>query len=170
MRRNPLTVALSAFVVFAGVLPALPATGQESKSQPTGKLILFADTAVFATPANPDNCTLRNRFKKGDNVGFRLYAVDGGTNQAEESAKVVVHIQSGGKTYDLPALYRGVQQKDERGMNMPVHAGMWTAKWLVPDDAPTGTVHYSATASDKYGRTAEWKPQGGEPSFVTIVQ
>jgi len=26
------------------------------------------------------------------------------------------------------------------------------------------------TASDKYGRTAEWKPQGGEPSFVTIVQ
>ena len=36
--------------------------------------------------------------------------------------------------------------------------------------APTGTVHYSATAKDKYGRTAEWTPQGGEPSWVTIVQ
>lgn len=170
MKRKPLTALLTTFGILAGVLAALPVFGQASKSQPAGKLILFADTAVFATPANPDNCTLRNRFKKGDAVGFRLYAVDGGTNQAEESAKVVVHIDSGGKTYDLPALYRGVQQKDDRGMNMPIHAGMWTAKWIVPADAPTGTVHYSATASDKYGRTTEWKPQGGEPSFVTIVQ
>jgi len=170
MRRKRVTVLLTALGIFMGVLAALPVAGQAPKSQAAGKLILFADTAVFATPANPDNCTLRNRFKKGDAVGFRLYAVDGGTNQPEESAKVVVHIDSGGKTYELPALYRGVQQKDERGNNMPVHAGMWTAKWVVPSDAPTGTVHYSATASDKYGRTTELKPQGGEPSFVTIVQ
>ena len=170
MKMSPLTAALIALGIFMGVSAALPVSAQESKSQPAGKLILFADTAVFATPANPDNCTLRNRFKKGDYVGFRLYVVDGGTNQSEDSAKVVVHIESGGKTYDLPAKFRGIQQKDERGNNMPIHAGMWTAKWLVPDDAPTGTVHYSATATDKYGRTTEWKPQGGEPSFVTIVQ
>ena len=53
---------------------------------------------------------------------------------------------------------------------MPIRPGMWTAKWTVPQDAPTGTVHYSATATDKYGRTAEWTPKGGEPSWVTIVQ
>jgi hypothetical protein len=47
---------------------------------------------------------------------------------------------------------------------------MWSTKWVVPDDAPTGTVNLTATARDKFGRTAEWKPMGGEPSFLTIVQ
>lgn len=145
---------------------ASPAAAQ---GKPVGQLILFADTDVFAQPTNPENCTLRNRFKHGENVGFRLYAIDGGTNKAEESAKVVVHITSGGKTYDLPAKYRGIPQKNEAGVDQPIRPGMWTAKWLVPDDAPTGTVQYSATAEDKYGRKAEWTPPGGKPSFVTIV-
>jgi hypothetical protein len=112
---------------------------------------------------------MTNRFKHGDNVGFRLYAIDGGTGKAEESAVVVVHISTGGKTYDLPAKYRGIPQKNEGG-NMPIRAGMWTARWTVPDDAPTGTVQYSATAKDKYGRTAEWTPLGDKRSYVTIVQ
>jgi hypothetical protein len=154
--------------MLSGLVHASPAAAQESK--PDGKLVLFADTDVFANPSNPDNCTLRNRFKHGEGVGFRLYAIDGGTSKAEESATVVVHITTGGKTYDLPAKYRGVPQKDDSGADMPIHAGMWTAKWVVPDDAPTGTLQYSATAKDKYGRTAEWTPQGGKPSFVTIVK
>ena len=99
------------------------------RAKPVGQLVLFADTAVFADPASPENCTLRNRFKAGDNVGFRLYAVDGGTNKPEESATVVVHITSGGKKYDLPALYRAVPHKNEKGVDMPIRPGMWTAKW-----------------------------------------
>jgi hypothetical protein len=170
MKTKPSIILLAAFGVFLVVLAALPMAGQDSASKPVGKLILFADTAVFANPTAPDNCTLKNRFKRGDNVGFRIYAVDGGTNQSEDSAKVVLHVDFGGKTYELPAKFRGIQQTNESGMKMPIRPGMWTAKWVVPNDAPTGTVHYFATASDKYGRTAEWKPQGGEPSFVTIVQ
>lgn len=161
-------MAVSACGMLLGGLAASAAPAQEAK--PEGKLILFADTDVFATPANPDNCTMRNRFKHGEGVGFRLYAIDGGSGKADESATVVVHIMTGGKTYDLTAKYRGVPQKDDTGAAMPIHAGMWTAKWTVPDDAPTGTVQYSATAKDKYGRTAEWTPEGGKPSFVTIVQ
>jgi hypothetical protein len=168
MKKTPLVIALSAMGMVAAFTPAPPAGAQGS--QPVGKLVLFADTDVFAAPTNPENCTLRNRFKHGDNVGFRLYAIDGGTDKAEESATVVVHITTGGKTYDLPAKYRGVPQKTETGMDMPIRPGMWTAKWTVPDDAPTGTLQYSATAKDKYGRTAEWTPPGGKPSFVTIVQ
>jgi hypothetical protein len=170
MTRTLSAVLLTTFGIFMGTLAALPMAGQGSGPQPVGKLILFADTAVFANPAAPDNCTLKNRFKRGDNVGFRLYAVDGGTNASEDSAKVVLHIEHGGKTYDLPAKFRGIQQTNEAGMKMPIRPGMWTAKWVVPNDAPTGTVRYYATATDKYGRTAEWKPQGGEPSFVTIVE
>lgn len=168
MKKTPLLAALSALGMLTGLVTAPLAAAQDAK--PVGKLILLADTDVFSTPANPNNCTMTNRFKHGDNVGFRLYALDGGTGNAEVSAVVVVHISSGGRTYDLPAKYRGIPQKDESGASMPIHAGMWTAKWTVPDDAPTGTVQYSATAKDKYGRTAEWTPLGDRRSYVTIVQ
>src|ERR1700693_2553309 len=134
MRKTTLIVALAALGMFAGMLATLTTAAQESAAKPVGQLVLFADTAVFAEPQNPENCTLRNRFKAGDNVGFRLYAVDGGTNKPEESAQVVVHITSGGKTYDLPALYRAVPHKNEKGMDMPIRPGMWTAKWAVPED------------------------------------
>ncbi len=170
MKKTPLIAGLTTFGIFLGMLATLPMAAQESGPKPVGQLVLFADTAVFADPANPENCTLRNRFKRGDNVGFRLYAVDGGTNKPDESATVVVHITSGGKKYDLAALYRAIPHKNDKGMDMPIRPGMWTAKWLVPDDAPTGTVKYSATATDKFGRTAEWTAKGGEPSWVTIVQ
>jgi hypothetical protein len=171
MKKLYLVAALLTVGIFLGILLTSPMTGQARPQQPAGKLILWADIAVFQPPPHPENCTVKNRFKKGEPVGFRLYALDGGTNQPEPTAEVVVHINHGGKTYDIPALYRGVAQKNaETGQPMPVRANQWTAKWKVPNDAPTGTVHYSATAKDKYGRTAEWKPQGGEPSWVTIVQ
>ena len=166
---SPIAV-LTLLGIFLGMSATLPMAAQETGSKPVGQLILFADTAVFAQPQNPENCSLRNRFKRGDFVGFRFYAVDGGTNKPEESATVVLHITSGGKTYDLTALYRAVPHKSETGRDMPIRPGMWTAKWTVPQNAPTGIVHYSATATDKYGRTAEWTPKGGEPSWVTIVQ
>jgi len=170
MKRSPSIAVLATAGIFLGMLAVLPMAGQESAPKPVGQLVLFADTAVFADGTNPDNCILRSRFKRGDNVGFRLYAVDGGTNKPEESATVVVHITSGGKEFDLTALYRAVPHKNDKGANMPIRPGMWTAKWLVPGDAPTGTLHYSATATDKYGRKAEWTPPGGQPSFVTIVE
>jgi hypothetical protein len=170
MRKTTLMGVVTVLGMFGGMMARLPMRAQESAGKPAGQLVLFADTAVFADPASPENCTLRNRFKAGDNVGFRLYAVDGGTNKPEESAQVVVHITSGGKTYDLPALYRAVPHKNEKGMDMPIRPGMWTAKWAVPQGAPTGVVKYSATATDKYGRTAEWTAKGGQPSWVTIVQ
>src|SRR5436190_4352402 len=171
MKKLYLVAALLTVGIFLGILVTSPITGQARQQQPAGKLILWGDIAVFQPPPHPENCTVKNRFKKGEPVGFRLYALDGATNQPEPTAEIVVHITHGGKTYDIPALYRGVAQKNtDTGQPMPVRANQWTAKWKVPNDAPTGTVHYSATAKDKYGRTAEWTPQGGEPSWVTIIQ
>jgi hypothetical protein len=154
--------------LFMGLLATALMAGQGT--QPAGKLVLFGDLNAFASPTNPNPCTAKSRYKKGELVGFRLFAVDGGTGQPEASAEVTVHISSGGKTYDLPAVFRGVPQKTPEGRDMPIRPGMWTTKWVVPDDAPTGTVNLSATARDKFGRTAEWKPLGGEPSFLTIAQ
>jgi hypothetical protein len=137
----------------------------------TGKLIVWGDLAMFQPPGQPENCIVKNRFKRGEPAGFRLYVLDGGTNEPETSAQVTVHITYGGKKVDLPALYRGVPNKNpETGQPMPIRANQWTAKWVVPKDAPTGTVHFTVTARDKFGRTAEFELQGGEPSFLTIVQ
>ncbi len=162
--------AISSVMValFMGLLATALMAGQGT--QPAGKLVLFGDLNAFASPTNPNPCTAKSRYKKGDTVGFRLFAVDGGTGDAEASAEIIVHISSGGKTYDLPTLFRGVPHKTPEGRDMPIRPGMWTTKWVVPDDAPTGTVALSATARDKFGRTAEWKPLGGEPSFLTIAQ
>ena len=76
---SPIAV-LTLLGIFLGMSATLPMAAQESGSKPVGQLILFADTAVFAQPQNPENCSLRNRFKRGDFVGFRFYAVDGGTH------------------------------------------------------------------------------------------
>jgi hypothetical protein len=167
MRKPSAAVVLLTFGIFIVMLGPSLAAGQAT--QPAGKLVLFADLNAFGPGSDPNSCTLRNRYKKGETVGFRVYAVDGASAKPEVSAQVVVHVNFGGKTYDLPALYRGIPQKTPNGGTMPVHEGMWTAKWIVPADAPTGTVDISATAKDKYGRAAEWKPNGGEPSFLTIV-
>jgi hypothetical protein len=167
MGRKYRAISSIIFALFMGLLATALMAGQGT--QPAGKLVLFGDLNAFASPSNPNPCTARNRYKKGETVGFRLFAVDGGTGAPETSAEITVHISSGGKTYDLPTLFRGVPHKTPEGRDMPIRPGMWTTKWVVPDDAPTGTVDLSATARDKFGRTAEWKPLGGVPSFLTIV-
>ncbi len=167
MSRKYRAISGLVFTLFMGLLATAITAGQEA--QPAGKLVLFGDLNAFAAPTNPNPCTARNRFKKGETVGFRLFAVDGGTGTPEASAEITVHISSGGRTYDLPTLFRGVPHKTPVGTDMPIRPGMWTTKWVVPDDAPTGTVNLTATARDKFGRTAQWKPMGGEPSFLTVV-
>ena len=45
----------------------------------------------------------------------------------------------------------------------------WVAKWMVPEDAPTGIVRYTVTAKDSQGRTGEFKPFEVQASQITIV-
>ena len=143
-----LTVALIAserasVTAFQGS-SAPPAAGQ-------GKLIVFGDVAMFlGRPGFPGNCAQQSRFKHGEPVGFRMTAIDPATGEREPSAQFVVHLTYGGMTQDLTMRY-------------------WVAKWIVPATAPVGIVRYTVTASDKYGRTGEFKPFPVEDSQLTIV-
>src|SRR6266498_2032892 len=74
--------------------PVPPASGQ-------GKLIIYGDMALFQPPGHPDNCILRNRFKRGEPVGFRMFVADPRTGNREESAQLIVHVNYAGKTLDL---------------------------------------------------------------------
>ena len=135
--------------------PAPPAPGK-------GKLIVYGDMAMFLPPGNPENCLLRNRFKRGDPVGFRMFVADPSTGKREESAQLVVHLNVSGKTVDIPMRYRATATQPEREF--------WVAKWMVPQDTPTGIIRYTVTATDKYGRSGEFKPFEVQASQLTIVE
>jgi hypothetical protein len=133
-----------------------------SPAGPANKLIVYGDMAMFQPPGHPENCLLRNRFKRGEPVGFRMFVADPQTGNREESAQLVVHLNVAGRTIDIPMRYRATPQQPERQF--------WVAKWVVPADAPTGIIRYTVTASDKYGRTGEFKPFEVQASQLTIVE
>ena len=141
---------------------ALLAASVTLTAQPAGKLIVYGDMALFQPPGHPENCILRNRFKRGEPVGWRMFVADPQTGNREESAQLVVHVNYAGKTLDIPMRYRATAAQPERQF--------WVAKWIVPADAPTGIVRYTVTATDKNGRTGEFKPFEVQASQLTIVE
>jgi hypothetical protein len=150
-------------VVFGFVRRTTAAVqGQAAPSGPGNRLIVYGDMAMFLPPGNPENCLLRNRFKRGDPVGFRMFVADPQTGNREESAQLVVHLNYAGRIVDIPMRYRATAAQPERQF--------WVAKWMVPADAPVGIVRYTVTATDKYGRSGEFKPFEVQASQLTIVE
>jgi hypothetical protein len=158
-----LTIILSSAVVIAGLaMASLHGAAQAPSEKKTGNLILRGDMAYFLGPGKPKNCTLNNVYKRADPVGWRIEAVDPETGQhVEPEAQLVVHLNYGGKTQDIPMRWRA-------NATNPTYQ-FWVAKWIVPADAPTGIVRFTVTARDKYGRTGEYKPFDVEASQLTIV-
>jgi hypothetical protein len=154
-----------AVAVLAGSETGSGATSQGAPASPPsgqGRLIVYGDIALFQPPGHPENCILRNRFKRGEPVGFRMFVADPSTSRREESAQLVVHLNVAGKTVDIPMRYRATVKQPEREF--------WVAKWVVPADTPVGIVRFTVTATDKYGRTGEFKPFEVQASQLTIVE
>jgi len=176
------TLAISAsLVALAATTPSLIAQATQTAEpppaaqagHPSGKLVIWGDIALFTPPTAPDNCILTNRFKKGQKVGFRMTAIDGGTGQIENTAVLVAHVTyGGGKKVDAPMRWRGAAgpaaPAPKGYLRSPVE--LWTGSWVVPDDAPTGAVSYTVTATDRFGRTASFTPFSAEASQLVVVQ
>jgi hypothetical protein len=163
MKSIPRILAFSVGFVLLGtmtILVALPILGQPQNN--SERLVLSGDIVYFYPPGNPRNCILNNRFKRGDPVGFRMTVMNPSTVKRDRSTQLVVHLNYAGKTLDIPMRDRQTEQQPEREF--------WVAKWVVPDDAPTGIVRYSVTARDSQGRTGEWKPFEVVASQLTIVE
>jgi hypothetical protein len=154
--------AVAAVALVGSGLWAVALHGQAPAAGHTGPLIVYGDITVFAGPGKPENCFLKNRYKHGDPVGFRIFVADPQTGKIEISSKPVVHLSYGGKTQDIPMRYRATATQPERQF--------WVAKWVVPADAPVGIVRYTVTATDQYGRTGEFKPFEVDASQLTIVE
>lgn len=152
--------ALAAFVALSAIQVPTPLAGQEGTAG--DRLIVYGDVAYFFGPGKPKNCTLNNTFKRGEPVGFRMTAINPATGARDRATKLVVHLSYAGKNLDLPMRDRQTEQQPERTF--------WVAKWMVPDDATTGIVHYSVTAVDPQGRKGEFKPFDVVASQITIVE
>lgn len=145
-------------LAFLAVLATSPLAGQSGGD----RLVVYGDLVYFFGPGKPGNCTMNNRFKRGDPVGFRVTAIDPATGKRDRATQLVVHLSYGGRTVDVPMRDRQTEQQPEREF--------WVAKWIVPDDAPTGIVRYTVTAKDPQGRTGEFKPFEVQASQITIVE
>jgi hypothetical protein len=159
--RKIATIFASSAAIIAG-LALYAFAGQAPAEKKAGTLILRGDMTYFFGPGKPKNCTLSNVYRRGDPVGWRIEAVDPQTAQhADPDTQLVVHLNYGGTTKDIPMRWRANNTN-------PTYQ-FWVAKWVVPDDAPTGIVRFTVTAKDKYGRTGEYKPFDVEASQLTIV-
>jgi hypothetical protein len=163
--------ALMAVTLAGQAQPAAPPPAAQT-GHPSGKLVIWGDLALFSVPTDPNNCILTNRFKKGQKVGFRMVAHDGGTGEVENTAVLTAHVTYAGRTVDVPMRWRGAA-----GPTAPAPPGylrspveLWTGAWTVPDDATTGVLTYTVTATDRFGRTASFAPFSAEASQLTIVQ
>ena len=85
-----LTLGATSIPASQAQAPAAPPAAQAG--HPSGKLVIWGDVALFDRPEAPDNCILTNRFKKGQRVGFRMTAIDGGTGDVENTATLVAHV------------------------------------------------------------------------------
>jgi hypothetical protein len=180
------TVALTLTIVMGALVAQTFAQAQGGRGappppepqagHPSGQLVIWGDSALFDGRLNPENCILLSRFKRGMRMGFRMTAIDGGTGETENTAVITGHITytsrtKGKLTVDFPMRWRGAA-----GPNAPVPNGylrvpleLWTGFWVVPDDAETGMITYTMTATDRFGRKASFRPFPDIGSQVYIV-
>jgi hypothetical protein len=137
---------------------------------PSGKLVIWGDLASFDNPPTlPTHCILANRFKRGQRVGIRMTAIDGGSGEVENTAVLVAHLTVGGKTIDVPMRWRGVGGFPASEYSRQP-SEMWTGVWTVPADTPIGVVTYTVTATDRVGRAATVSPFINQVSQLAIVE
>jgi hypothetical protein len=153
-------LARAVLALILAVVATSPLAGQAPAGG--GRLILSGDLAYFMGMGKPLNCVLNSRYKRGEPVGFRMTAINPQTGRRDRQTELVVHINYGGKTIDLP-------MRDHQTPERP-ETEFWIAKWIVPADAPTGVVRYTVTAKDPQGRTGEWRPFENVLSLLTIVE
>lgn len=181
---SAVTLTVSTTMAGQGQAPPAPAAGQgrgraagppppppePQAGHPSGKLVIWGDVASFDVPATlPTHCILTSRFKRGQRLGIRMTAIDGGTGETENTAVLVAHIKYAGQTIDVPMRWRG--QGGFPASEYPRQPSeMWTGVWVVPMDAQPAMLSYTVTATDRFGRTATFSPFINLAAQITIVE
>jgi hypothetical protein len=164
-RRVPIALATAGLVVVVAGCQAAPAA---PAAAPVATNLFIAADMVQGSKNIPDNlkasrsCVLTSRFPKNSEMVWRVRVSDPVTGEMmgkDVLDKVEVRLANG---VLLEAQY-APHPKDPPGESF------WTASWVVPRDAPSGTLTYTIVATDSKGRTGEWKPFSTTPSLPIIT-
>ncbi len=105
-------------------------------------------------------CVPNSVFLPGESIVWRAKIFDSHTGevltggQIKELGITMQVSVSNGQTVDL---HYGSHPPDPKA---PKHGMYWSGHWVVPADAPTGTLTYTLTAKDAQGNTTTFEPIG----------
>lgn len=162
MKKGKLSVLLGGALVF-GLLAGCnsnssePADAEQEPTEQQEEQQTDAETplVVYGDTINGEGCVVSSRFKHGDKIVFRATAVDGFTKEQLQDAEIKVIING----EELPMRLGPHGEKETM---------FWTAAYIVPDDAPTGTLDFKYVATID-GVEAEYTQFDVTPSLLTIV-
>jgi hypothetical protein len=155
---------MAAVLIGAIAMAAAACSGSSSPSstaspQAAKNLILSSDMVTGGS----GGCVLDNVYKPGDEVVFRIRVYDPATGDQMDNkalSSVTVSLPDG---QSFTANYGG-----HPSTNPLDH--FWATSWVIPDNYPTGTITYAATATAVDGRTGTFDNFNVQPSLLTIVQ
>jgi hypothetical protein len=106
-------------------------------------------------------CVLNNQFKHNENAVFRVRVRDiyGKPLDDKGIQGVVIELSDGQK---LPMRYGGHPPRGSIDY-------FWSAGWVIPEDYPTGSLHYTVVATDLQGRTQKWQSFQDPRSQIEVV-
>lgn len=130
---------------------------------------LFIDVDVVRGPENMTaeekarkSCVQASRIPVGGQVVWRVRVIDPKTGEMMDNnalASVVATLPDG-QTFTMKY---GAHPKDPPG------EAFWTSSFKVPLDYPTGQLDYKVIATDKEGRTGEYRQIMSVPSAVLTI-
>ena len=168
-RRRALTLAAPSLVLVAAAgcqtaaAPAAPA----KPAATSDKLVIASDIVqgsrnIPKEQAALKSCVLSSRFPRNGEIVFRARVYDPSTGDLMDDVKLSgVQVKlANGKTVDLNY---GAHPKD------PPNEYYWANNWVIPKDAPTGTLRYSITATAADGRSGQFEPFSVSASLPSIL-
>lgn len=167
-------LATGALAVACGGGGSNEASKQPADAQPQAQLVstkLFVDVDVVRGPENMTaeekvrkSCVQASRIPLGGQVVWRVRVIDPATGSLmdDKALATVTAVLPDGQSF--PMKY-GAHPKDPPGESF------WTSSFKVPLTYPTGLLDFKVVATDKEGRTGEFKQIMSVPSAVlTIVE
>lgn len=135
--------------------------------QSTAPLIIMSDMVegtknIPADQQKVRSCVLESQYPRNSEVVFRARVYDPKTgDMMDDTAVASLQVKlANGQTITMKY---GAHPKT------PPNEYYWTGSFVIPKDAPTGTMNYSIVATAKDGRTGTFKPFNVATSLLTVI-
>jgi hypothetical protein len=136
-----------------------------AQAQQSSKLFFEGDMVRGDQPGAPGPfCVLANQFKRLEKVVWRIRVLDGSGKSLDASGlkSLVVELPDGQKLEGRFAPHPPPRLG-------PAQDHFWTARWIIPENYPSGTFAYKVVAVDQEGKAHTWEPFMRTPSQLQVI-